>query len=83
VSRSHRVNQEIIQAALAALPQRDRAALRDAAPALRDLTSSIDAQADLAPGWPGGRGHRLGGRGHRLGGQVGLPIQLPVGAAEL
>jgi DNA-binding MarR family transcriptional regulator len=46
VSRWHRVNEEIIQAALAALPQRDRAALRDAAPALRDLTSSIDAQAD-------------------------------------
>ena len=46
VSHWHRVNEEIIQAALAALPQRDRAALRDAAPALRDLTSSIDAQAD-------------------------------------
>jgi DNA-binding MarR family transcriptional regulator len=46
VSRWHRVNEEIIQAALTALPQRDRAALRDAAPALRDLTSSIDAQAD-------------------------------------
>lgn len=46
VSRWHRVNEEIIQAALGALPQRDRAALRDAAPALRDLTSSIDAQAD-------------------------------------
>ena len=46
VSRWHRVNEEIIQAALAALPQRDRAALRDAAPALRDLTSSIDALAD-------------------------------------
>jgi hypothetical protein len=40
------VNQDIIQAALADLPQRDRAALRDAAPALRDLTASIDAQAD-------------------------------------
>ncbi len=46
VNRWHRVNEEIIQAALAALPQRDRAALRDAAPALRDLTSSIDALAD-------------------------------------
>jgi hypothetical protein len=46
VNRWHRVNEEIIQAALAALPQRDRATLRDAAPALRDLTSSIDAQAD-------------------------------------
>jgi DNA-binding MarR family transcriptional regulator len=46
VRRWHRVNQDIIQAALAALPHRDRAALRDAAPALRDLTASIDAQAD-------------------------------------
>lgn len=46
VGRWHRVNQEVIRAALAALPQRGRAALRDAAPALRDLTSSIDAQAD-------------------------------------
>jgi len=46
VSRWHRVNEEIIQAALAALSPRDRAALRDAAPALRDLSSSIDAQAD-------------------------------------
>jgi len=45
VSRWHRVNEDIIQA-LAALPHRDRAALRDAAPALRDLTASIDAQAD-------------------------------------
>jgi DNA-binding MarR family transcriptional regulator len=44
--RWHRANEEIIQVALAALPRRDRAALRDAAPALRDLTSSIDAQAD-------------------------------------
>ena len=32
VRRWHRVNEEIIQAALAALPQRDRTALRDAAP---------------------------------------------------
>jgi len=39
VSHWHRVNEEIIQAALAALPPRDQAALRD-------LTSSIDAQAD-------------------------------------
>ena len=46
VTRWHRVNQDIIQAALAALSQRDQAALRDAAPALRDLTASIDAQAD-------------------------------------
>jgi hypothetical protein len=44
-SRWHRVNEDVIQAALAAL-HRDRAALRDAAPALRDLTASIDAQAD-------------------------------------
>ncbi len=46
VRRWHRVNEDIIQAALAALPHRDRAALRDAAPPLRDLTASIDAQAD-------------------------------------
>ena len=46
VTRWHRVNEDIIQAALADLPYRDRAALRDAAPALRDLTASIDAQAD-------------------------------------
>ena len=46
MNRWHRVNEEIIRAALAALPQRDRAALRDAAPAPRDLTSSIDALAD-------------------------------------
>ncbi len=46
VTRWHRVNEEIIQAALAALPQRDRVTLRDAAPALRDLTVSIDALAD-------------------------------------
>jgi len=46
VTRWHRVNEEIIQSALAALPQRDRSALRDAAPALRDLTVSIDALAD-------------------------------------
>ena len=46
VTRWHRVNENIIQTALAALPHRDRTALRDAAPALRDLTASIDAQAD-------------------------------------
>ena len=46
VSRWHRVNEDIIRAALAELPHSDRAALRDAAPALRDLTASIDAQAD-------------------------------------
>jgi DNA-binding MarR family transcriptional regulator len=46
VSRWHRVNEDIIRAALAALPHRDWATLRDAAPALRDLTASIDAQAD-------------------------------------
>jgi DNA-binding MarR family transcriptional regulator len=46
VSRWHQVNEDIIRAALAELPHRDQAALRDAAPALRDLTASIDAQAD-------------------------------------
>jgi DNA-binding MarR family transcriptional regulator len=46
VTRWHRVNEDIIQTALAALPHRDRTALRDAAPALRDLTAFIDAQAD-------------------------------------
>jgi DNA-binding CsgD family transcriptional regulator len=46
VNRWHLVNEGIIQAALAELPQRDRSALRDAAPALRDLTASIDALAD-------------------------------------
>ena len=46
VTRWHRVNENIIQAALVTLPERDRAALRDAAPALRDLTTSIDALAD-------------------------------------
>jgi DNA-binding MarR family transcriptional regulator len=46
VTRWHRVNEDIIGAALAELPHRDRGTLRDAAPALRDLTASIDAQAD-------------------------------------
>ena len=46
VTRWHGVNEDIIRAALATLPRRDQAALRDAAPALRDLTTSIDAQAD-------------------------------------
>jgi DNA-binding MarR family transcriptional regulator len=46
VRRWHQVNEDVIQAALAALPHSDRATLRDAAPALRDLTASIDAQAD-------------------------------------
>jgi DNA-binding MarR family transcriptional regulator len=46
VTRWHRVNEEIIRTALAALPPRDQAALRDAAPALRDLTAAIDAIAD-------------------------------------
>jgi DNA-binding MarR family transcriptional regulator len=46
VRRWHRVNEEIVRTALAALPQRDQAALRDAATALRDLTASIDALAD-------------------------------------
>ena len=43
----------------------------DAAPALRDLTFSIDAQADLAARWLGGRGYLPVGR---LGGRVGLAI---------
>jgi DNA-binding MarR family transcriptional regulator len=46
VTRWHRVNEGIIQAALATLPPRDQAALRDSASALRDLTTSIDALAD-------------------------------------
>ncbi len=46
VRRWHGVNEDIIQAALAALPAADQSTLRDAAPALRDLTASIDAQAD-------------------------------------
>jgi DNA-binding MarR family transcriptional regulator len=46
VARWHGVNEDIIQTALSVLPDRDQAALRDAAPALRDLTTSIDAQAD-------------------------------------
>jgi len=46
VSRWHRVNVDIIRVALAELSHRDQATLRDAAPALRDLTASIDAQAD-------------------------------------
>jgi DNA-binding MarR family transcriptional regulator len=46
VTRWHRVNEEIVRAALVALPERDQDALRDAAPALRDLTAAIDALAD-------------------------------------
>jgi DNA-binding MarR family transcriptional regulator len=46
VARWHHVNEEIIRAALAALPPQSQAVLRDAAPALRDLTVSIDALAD-------------------------------------
>jgi DNA-binding MarR family transcriptional regulator len=46
VTRWHRVNEDIIRTGLAGLQFTDRAALRDAAPALRDLTASIDAQAD-------------------------------------
>ena len=46
VTRWHRVNEDIIAAALVTLSERDRSALRDAAPALRDLTASIDALAD-------------------------------------
>jgi DNA-binding MarR family transcriptional regulator len=48
VTRWHRVNEEIIRSALAALPERDRSALRHAAPSLHHLTAAIDAQADLA-----------------------------------
>jgi glycosyltransferase involved in cell wall biosynthesis/DNA-binding MarR family transcriptional regulator len=48
VTRWHGVNEEIIRAALATLPEPGRAVLRDAAPALRDLTAAIDALADLA-----------------------------------
>ncbi len=46
VTRWHRVNEEIIRAALATLSPQDQAALRDATPALRDLTVAIDALAD-------------------------------------
>jgi DNA-binding MarR family transcriptional regulator len=46
VTRWHRVNEGIIQAALATLPEHGRSALGDAAPALRDLTAAIDALAD-------------------------------------
>jgi DNA-binding MarR family transcriptional regulator len=46
VTRWHRVNEEIIRAALATLPEPARAVLRDAAPALADLTTAIDALAD-------------------------------------
>ena len=40
------MNEEIIRAALATLSRQGQAALRDATPALRDLTVSIDALAD-------------------------------------
>jgi DNA-binding MarR family transcriptional regulator len=46
VTRWHLVNEEIIRAALATLSPQGQAALRDATPALRDLTVSIDALAD-------------------------------------
>ena len=46
MSRWHRVNEDIIRVALAELPRPDQATLRDAAPALRGLPASIDAQAD-------------------------------------
>ena len=49
VTRWHLVNEEIIASALVALPPRHQAALRDAAPALRDLTASIDASVDRSP----------------------------------
>jgi len=46
VSRWHRVNEDIIWAALTELPLSDQATCATPAPALRDLTASIDAQAD-------------------------------------
>lgn len=46
VTRWQQTNEQIIGAALRTLPQRSQAALQQAAPALRDLTSSIDSLAD-------------------------------------
>jgi DNA-binding MarR family transcriptional regulator len=48
VSRWQQVNEQIIGAALKALPQRSQAALQHATAALRDLTNAVDSQADLA-----------------------------------
>jgi DNA-binding MarR family transcriptional regulator len=47
VTRWQQVNEQIIGAALQALPQRGQAALHQAASALRDLTTAIDSLADL------------------------------------
>jgi DNA-binding MarR family transcriptional regulator len=46
VTRWQLTNEQIIGTALRTLPQRSQAALQQAAPALRDLTSSIDSLAD-------------------------------------
>jgi DNA-binding MarR family transcriptional regulator len=46
VTRWQQTNQRIIGAALKSLPQRSQAALQQATAALRELTTSIDAQAD-------------------------------------
>ena len=47
VTRWQRVNEQIIGTALKTLPRNAQAALNQAAPALRELTNAIDAQADL------------------------------------
>ncbi len=46
VIRWQQINEQIIGTALKSLPQRSQAALQQAAPALRELTTSIDSQAD-------------------------------------
>ena len=46
VTRWQQVNEQIIGTALKSLPQRGQAALQQAAPALHDLTTAIDSQAD-------------------------------------
>jgi DNA-binding MarR family transcriptional regulator len=46
VRRWQQVNESIVSQALLALPSGHTAALADAAPALRDLTTAIDALAD-------------------------------------
>jgi DNA-binding MarR family transcriptional regulator len=47
VERWQRVNEQIIGVALRTLPRHAQAALHQTTPALRELTSAIDAQADL------------------------------------
>lgn len=47
VTNWQRTNEQIIGVALKTLPRNAQAALHQAAPALRELTSAIDAQADL------------------------------------